>query len=61
MAPTKLRRLSDTSAAASRIGSSSACTYRMNMVTVLCAVSAMSTFTDTPEFAISVAARCRIP
>ena len=33
----------------------------MNMVTVLCAVSAMPTFTGMPEFAISVAALCRMP
>jgi hypothetical protein len=33
----------------------------MNIVTVLCAVSAMPTFTGIPEFAISVAERCRMP
>ena len=33
----------------------------MNIVTVLCAVSAMPTFTGIPEFAISVAKRWPIP
>lgn len=57
--PTTLRRRAATVSAAARIGSSSVWTYRINIVTGLCAVSAMPTFTGTPELAMSVAARCR--
>jgi hypothetical protein len=54
---TTLRRCADTTSAAARIGSSSAWTQRMTIVTVLCAVSAMPNFNGTPEFAMSGAAR----
>ncbi len=59
--PMVSRRRLATFSAAARIGSSSVCTYVMNCVTVLCAVRAIPTLMGTPELAMSVAARWRMP